>query len=50
MKNKQITDMEKALEEKEQMQKIFVREHGYPSSVLTLVIEHYSEENDKKIK
>ena len=50
MGNKQIVDMEKALEEKEQMQKVFVREHGYPSSVLTLVIEHYSGESDKKLK
>ena len=50
MKNKHIIDMEKALEEKDQMQKIFVREQGYPSSVLTLVIKHYSGESNKNKK
>ena len=40
MKNKQIFDIEKALDEKRAMQKNFIREHNYPSSVWTLVIEH----------
>ena len=35
-----VLNVEKALEEKKQMQKIFVREHRYPSSVLEIVIEH----------
>lgn len=37
---KQIIDIEKALDEKRTMQKTFICEHNYPSSVLTLVIEH----------
>ena len=40
MKNKLVLNVDKALEEKKQMQKIFAREHGYPSSVLEIVIEH----------
>lgn len=40
MRNKLVLNVDKALEEKKQMQKIFVREHGYPSSVLEIVIEH----------
>lgn len=35
-----ILNVAKALDEKEQQQKIFFREHGYPSSVLVVVIEH----------
>lgn len=35
-----ILNVDKALDEKKQMQKIFVNEHGYPSSVLEIVIEH----------
>ena len=50
MKNKHIIDMGKALEEKKAMQNVFVREQGYPSSVLTLVIEYYSGESNKNKK
>lgn len=35
-----VLNVEKALDEKKQMQKIFVNEHGYPSTVLEIVIEH----------
>lgn len=35
-----ILNVDKALDEKRQMQKIFMGEHGYPSSVLKIVIEH----------
>ena len=48
METKQIIDYGKALEEKRQMQKIFYREHGYPSSVLALVITHFEEKEKKK--
>lgn len=48
MKNKGIIDIEKALAEKKQMQKIFIRENGYPSSVLALVITHFEERGKKK--
>ena len=41
MGNKQIIDIEKALDEKRTMQKNFIREHNYPSPVLTLVIEYF---------
>ena len=44
MKNKPIIDVEKALQEKETMQKHFIREHGYESSVLVLLIEHFREQ------
>ena len=48
MKTNQPVNYEKALEEKRQMQKAFFREHGYPSSVLTLVIAWLEERNEKK--
>lgn len=48
MGTEQIVDIEKALSEKRAMQKIFTREHGYPSSVLTLVIAHFEERNKRK--
>jgi len=35
-----VLNVGRALNEKEQMQKIFEREHGYPSSVLEIVIGH----------
>lgn len=35
-----VLNVDKALDEKRQMQKLFFREHGYPSSVLEIVIEH----------
>ena len=35
-----VLNVDKALDEKRQMQKVFFREHGYPSTVLELVIEH----------
>ena len=41
MKPKQIIDYVKALEEKKAMQKAFTREYGYPSSVLTLLIDYF---------
>ena len=41
MKPKQITNVEKPLEEKKAMQKAFTREYGYPSSVLTLLIDYF---------
>lgn len=47
MKNKPIIDVEKALHEKEVMQKHFVREHGYKSSVLILLIEYFKEQLKK---
>jgi len=43
MKNERIVDIEKALSEKKAMQKIFLRENGYPSSVLALLITYYEE-------
>jgi len=48
MKNIQTIDIEKALDEKRTMQKIFTREHGYPSSVLTLVIAYFEERKKGK--
>lgn len=47
MKNNSVTDIEKALQEKETMQKHFVREHGYESSILVLLIEHFKEQLKK---
>ena len=50
-KNKKIgnvVDNEKALEEKEIMQKQFIRENGYRSDVLDLLIEHFKEEVRKE--
>ena len=44
MKNKPVIDVKKALQEKETMQKHFVREHGYESSVLILLINHFKEQ------
>ena len=43
IKTKQIVDVEKALSEKQAMQKAFFREHGYCSSVLTLLIAYFEE-------
>ena len=43
MKNTETINIEKALSEKRAMQKKFIREHDYPSSVLTLVIAHFEE-------
>lgn len=47
MKNGLIVDVEKALEEKKAMQKIFTREQGYPSSVLALLIAYFEERKEK---
>lgn len=47
MKGEPVIDMEKALQEKETMQKHFVREHGYESSVLILLIEYFKEQLEK---
>lgn len=47
MKNNSVIDIEKALQEKQTMQKHFVRENGYKSSVLTLLIEHFKEQLKK---
>ena len=43
MKIEPVIDMEKALQEKETMQKHFVREHGYRSSIFDLLIEHFKD-------
>ena len=48
MKTKPIIDIEKALSEKRQMQKIFIRDNGYSSSVLTLIITWLEERKEKK--
>ena len=48
MENKEIVDMERALEEKKTMQKVFLREFGYPSSVLALLIAYFEEKKEKK--
>jgi len=40
-------DIEKALAEKRQMQKIFVREHGRSSSILALVIAYFEGKKEK---
>ena len=47
MKTRQIVDIEKALAEKKMMQKVFVRDYGYESSVLALLIEHFIGELEK---
>ena len=39
---------EEALKEKRQMQEVFIRDNGYPSSVTTLVIEWLEEREQKK--
>lgn len=49
MKTKSIIDMKKALQEKEMMQKQFIREHGHSSSVLTLLIEYLKRELEKRV-
>ena len=48
MKTNQTLNYEKALEEKKQMQKIFIRENGYPSSVLALLIAYFEKERKKQ--
>lgn len=48
MKTKQIINYEEALKEKRQAQKIYFEEHGYPSSVSTLIIAYFEERNEKK--
>ena len=48
MKNIQPINIEKALSKKRAMQKNFTREHGYPSSVLTLVIAYFEEGKKRK--
>ena len=48
MKTKPVIDMEKALQEKETMQKHFVREHGYNSSVFEILINHFKEQLKKE--
>lgn len=47
MKKEEIVNVEKALAEKTQMQKIFIRENGYSSSVLTLLIEYWVGRKEK---
>jgi len=42
-KIRSVIDVEKALEEKRAMQKQYVREHGYRSYILDLLIEHFEE-------
>ena len=48
MKTNKPVNYEKALEEKKAMQEVFFREHGYLSSVLTLIIAYFEERNEKK--
>jgi len=48
MKNNRIVDVEKALSEKKTMQKIYLRENGYPSSVLSLLITYFEERKEEK--
>ena len=48
MKTKPIIDIEKALQEKEIMQKHFIRENGYKSSIFELLINHFKDELKKK--
>lgn len=43
MKDRPVIDMEKALQEKEIMQKHFVREHGFRSSIIELLITHFKD-------
>lgn len=47
MKN-ELIDVEKALEEKKTMQKVFYRKYGYYSSVLTLLIAYFEDKKQKK--
>ena len=46
-KSEPILDMEKALHEKETMQKNFIRNHGCESYVLGLIIEYFKEQLEK---
>ena len=48
MKGEPVIDMEKALQEKEIMQKHFVREHGFRSSIIELLITHFKEQLKKQ--
>ena len=50
MKDKPIVNIEKALNEKRTMQKIFMREHDYPSSVLALLIAYFEKQKEVKEK
>ena len=43
-----VIDVEKALSEKRAMQKEFIEEHGFPNSVLILVIAHLEEMKKKQ--
>ena len=47
MKINQVINVEKALAEKKEMQKVFFEEHGYPSSVRTLLIAHFEQRKEK---
>ena len=48
MKTEPVIDIEKALQEKEVMQKHFIREYGYTSSVFELLINHFKEQLKKQ--
>ena len=48
MKDKFVIDVEKALDEKRQMAKIYERENGCRSTVLDLVIEHFESMLEEK--
>lgn len=50
MKDKPIVDIEKALSEKKAMQKVFTREYGYPSSVLSLLIIYFEKQKEVRCK
>ena len=45
--NEPIINFKKALEEKKAMQDVFFHEHGYPSSVLILLIAYLEERQEK---
>lgn len=48
MKDRLVLNVDRALDEKRQMQKVFEREHGYPSCTLEIVIEHLEGIRGKK--
>ncbi len=48
MSHSLVIDVDKALEEKNKMQEEFIRDNGYPSPTLILVINHLKEMKKKK--
>ena len=47
MKINQVINVEKALAEKKEMQAEYLREHGYPSPVLALLIAYFEQRKEK---